>query len=270
MCGVTVTLAPEQLKTLKTTLVMSHSELLILFASPFIGSFLGCLADRLPEGRPLVAARSSCDSCGHALQPFDMMPVVSWLMLRARCRYCRHKISPYYPAVELVTFAVSLSAILATIGPIAWISIALGWVLVALAAMDLRHMVLSDSLTIGLILCGLASARFWSQFTFADHLLGALIGGAVLYCISLIYRLLRHQDGLGMGDVKLFAAAGAWLAWQNLPSVLLYATFSALAAVLAHRLIVAPSVRGPIPLGAFICLGFWLTWLYGPINMLGT
>jgi leader peptidase (prepilin peptidase)/N-methyltransferase len=196
-----------------------------------------------------------------------MMPVASWLLLRARCRYCRQRISPYYPAVELATLAVSLSAILTTTGTVEWVTIALGWVLVALAAMDLRHMVLSDSLTIGLVVCGLVSAGLWSQFALTDHLLGALIGGAALYCINLIYRLLRHQDGLGMGDVKLFAAAGAWLAWQNLPSVLLYATFTALAAVLAYRSIVAPSERGPIPLGAFICLGFWLTWLYGPIDM---
>src|SRR5260221_1089199 len=249
---------------------MSYLELLILLASLFVGSFLGCLADRLPEGRPIVTGRSSCDSCGHVLQPFDMIPVASWLVLSAKCRYCLQKISPYCAAVDLATLAVSLSAILTTTNTVEWVTIALGWVLVTLAAMDLRHMVLSDSLTIGLIVCGLASAGLWSQFTLMDHLLGALIGGAAVYCINLIYRLLRHQDGLGMGDVKLFAAAGAWLAWQNLPTVLLYATFSALVVVLAHRLIVVPSARGPIPLGAFICLGFWLTWLYGPINMWST
>ncbi len=71
---------------------MSYLELLILLASLFIGSFLGCLADRLPEGRPIVTGRSSCDSCGHVLQPFDMIPVASWLVLRAKCRYCLQKI----------------------------------------------------------------------------------------------------------------------------------------------------------------------------------
>jgi leader peptidase (prepilin peptidase) / N-methyltransferase len=132
--------------------------------------------------------------------------------------------------------------------------------------MDFRHMILADGLTIGLAVAGLCVAAGWSQVPFFGHALGALIGPTGLYVINLVYRHLRGRDGLGLGDVKLMAGAGAWLGWQGLPSMLLYSTMAALIAVfcgLAGRNLARDTA---VPFGAFICLGMWIVWLAGPIQ----
>lgn len=244
---------------------MSPSDLIILLISPFMGSFIGCLADRLPAARPMLWARSSCDHCSHVLGPFDLVPVVSWLLSSGKCRYCGAKISLRYPLVELAAIGTSLAAILVADGALAWITVGFGWLLLALAVMDLRHMFLADSLTAALLLSGLAAAWIWSVHPMQDHVLGAVLGAGFLFVVNAAYRTLRGVDGLGLGDVKLAAGAGAWLGWQGLPSVLVYATASAL-------LIVASGLFGrelardkAVPFGAFICLGIWITWLAGPI-----
>jgi leader peptidase (prepilin peptidase)/N-methyltransferase len=243
-------------------------SIILLIVSPFIGSFLACLADRMPAARPLVAARSACDHCDEKLAPVDLIPLLSWCLNGAKCRYCRTRISVYYPVVELAALSVVISALAFTSGPIVWVTIGLGWTLLTLAAMDLRHMVLADSLNLALAVSGLAAALVWSQLPISDHLLGMLLGPVALYLVNLIYRFLRGPDGLGMGDVKFMAGAGAWLGWQGLPSVVLYASLAALLAVLVAVPRSKLKRNTAIPFGAFLCLGLWLTWLIGPINVL--
>lgn len=245
---------------------MQSSSLFILLASPFIGSFIGCMADRLATDRAFVWSRSSCDHCDHPLGLGDLVPLFSWMLGGAKCRYCRGKISSYYPLIEVAALAVVASALLVLDGALLWVTIGLGWTLLALAAMDLRHMVLADSLNLILALSGLVVAATWSQLPIRDHVLGMLIGAGALYLLNLIYRALRNRDGLGMGDVKLMAGAGAWLGWQGLPTVLLYASMAALVVVFSGLWGRSPARDTAIPFGAFICLGIWLTWLAGPID----
>lgn len=245
---------------------MQLSSIIVLVASPFVGSFIGCMADRLPVGRPLIWGRSSCDHCDHLLAPSDLVPIFSWLVGGAKCRYCRGKLSSYYPFVEVAALAVAISALAVPSGPLFWVTIALGWTLLALAAMDIRHMILADSLNLVLALAGLGAAAIWSQLPLWDHVLGMLIGAGALYSLNLIYRSLRNRDGLGLGDVKLMAVAGAWLGWQGLPSALLYATTAALIVVFSGLLGRKLERHTAIPFGAFICLGIWVTWLAGPID----
>jgi len=160
-----------------------------------------------------------------------------------------------------------MSAIAVLDGALLWVTIGLGWALLALAAMDLRHMILADSLNLSLIPSGLGVAAIWSQLPLRDHVLGTLIGATALYLPNVIYRALRHRDGLGLGDVKLMAGAGAWLGWQGLPSALLYATVPALIVAFSGLLGRKPAPDTAIPFGAFICLGIWITWLAGPIEL---
>jgi leader peptidase (prepilin peptidase) / N-methyltransferase len=243
--------------------------ILIIAASPFVGSFIGCVADRLPADRPLLWSRSSCDHCDHVLGPRDLVPVFSWLLSGAKCRYCGGSLSLYYPLVEMAALAIVLSALLASDGSLLWITIGLGWSLLALAAMDVRHMILADSLNAILAVSGLLVALWWSRYSIQSHVVGLLVGAGGLYLVNMIYRSIRDRDGLGMGDVKLMAGAGAWLGWQGLPSVLLYATVAALVLVCSGLLVRKPTRDTAIPFGAFICLGIWMTWIVGPIGLVG-
>jgi len=239
----------------------------LMLAGPIVGSFLGCVADRLPRGRPLVGARSACDHCAHVLTPASLVPIASWVWQRGRCRHCEASVSPYYPIMELTAAAIVVVALLTTAGPIQWVSIGLGWTLLTLAAMDVRHMLLSNVLLAGLLGTGVLAAFFWSGYEIWEHLLGAAVGAGSLLLINAAYRLLRGQDGLGAGDIWLLAAAGAWLTARGLPSVVLIAAVSALIVIGVQQWLGKAMDRmTAIPFGAFLCLGFWLTWICGPLE----
>lgn len=141
----------------------------------------------------------------------------------------------------------------------------LGWTLLALAWIDWRDMLLPDVLTLPLLLTGLACSFFLEPDTLLDHTLAAVLAFALLEGVALLYRLRRGIDGLGGGDAKLFAAAGAWCGLANLPAVLLGSALAGLALAAGLKLIgqrVTTHTR--IPFGPCIAFSFWIVWLYGP------
>lgn len=241
---------------------------LTLIAAPFVGSFLGLLIVRLPEGEGVVLGRSRCRSCAHPLGPVDLVPLIGWLLRRGRCRYCRAPIAPLYPGIELAAVATAAWAALEV--PPAYLpaSAVLGWTLLALAAIDLRAMILPDSLTLPLAVAGLIFVWWTDPAAVADHALGAGLGWLIFRLVAGLYVRLRGREGLGRGDAKLMAAAGAWVGWQGLASVVLLAALAALAVIaLAAALGRRIGAQSPIPFGPFLALGLWLTWLYGPLMM---
>jgi leader peptidase (prepilin peptidase)/N-methyltransferase len=227
-----------------------------------IGSFLATVLIRWPKGQSAVAGRSHCDACGVALGPLDLIPILSWVIRRGRCRKCRAWIDTRHLAVELAAAMIGVVAALAHPLPLALVTAGLGWWLLLTAALDLEEQWLPDLLTLPLILLGLVAA--WGGFgpPFAERLWGAGIGWASLEAIRLIYRLSRGRDGMGGGDPKLFAAAGAWVGAWNLPVILLVAGLLGIAAALAMMLRgrkVAANTR--MPLGTLIALALWPAWL---------
>jgi leader peptidase (prepilin peptidase)/N-methyltransferase len=240
--------------------------LILLLAAPFVGSFLGVLIMRLPAGRPVVLARSACDHCRCTLGWRDLIPVVSWVSTRGRCRHCRQLIGPFYPTVELAALAVALWALLVLPGWIAWAGAALGWALLTLAWIDQEHFLLPDVITVPLAVAGLAVAWFVDPASSLDHVIGAAAGFLLFTAVAWFYRSWRRRDGLGGGDAKLLGALGAWVGWQGLPTVVLYAAVSglALALILATRGR-RVELGHRLPFGPHLCLGGWLVWLYGPL-----
>jgi leader peptidase (prepilin peptidase) / N-methyltransferase len=239
---------------------------LALVVAPFIGSFLGVLIIRLPAGDDIVCSRSRCDWCGHPLGPADLVPILSWLAFKRRCRHCGSPVSWFYPNIEVAALLVAVWAITATDGWIVWVTCVLGWTLLALAVIDSRHLILPDVLTLPLVAAGLGVAAMLHRGLPVEHMIGAVVGYAVFKTIGLTYRLLRGRPGLGHGDAKLLAAAGAWVSWQGLPSVVLIAAGSALLAVLATALVRGtPKASRRLAFGPYLCLGTWLVWLYGPL-----
>jgi leader peptidase (prepilin peptidase)/N-methyltransferase len=237
-------------------------------AAPFIGSFLGVLIRRLPEGRPVARGRSICEGCGQTLAPRDLVPLLSWLLNRGRCRFCGRPIGWFPPAVELAALAVALIAVAADSGGWVWLDCLLGWWLLTLAWIDARHWLLPDALTLPLVLAGLGAAAAFAPGALFARALGAALGYASLRALAWLYKRARGRDGLGGGDAKLFAAAGAWVGVGGLSSVVLLAALAALAAALLLRLTgIRLTAQSAVPFGPFLALALWLVWLYGPLSL---
>jgi leader peptidase (prepilin peptidase)/N-methyltransferase len=254
----------------------SHPALLaacaLMLAAPFIGSFLGTLIQRLPEGRAVLFDRSRCDACGHVLGARDLIPVVSWLLLEGRCRHCGAKLTVFYPLIELAALAIAIWAFFTVPAPVVWPTAVLGWALLVLAVIDGRHFILPDALTLPLIPLGLAVAWWLDPTELLHHAVGAAAGFLGFAGLARAYKELRGREGLGLGDAKLLAAAGAWVSWSGLGSVLLWAAPVALMVFPAFGTRQETpskklSGRSALPFGPFLALGLWLTWLYGPVHL---
>jgi leader peptidase (prepilin peptidase)/N-methyltransferase len=245
-------------------LVMSQNAVILLVAAPFVGSFLGLLVVRLPVGETVVLGRSRCRRCDAALGPRDLVPLLSWAASGGRCRHCHAALGWFHPAIEAAALGVALWSVAVAPGWLAWASAGLGWTLLALAVIDHRHMIVPDALSLPLIPAGLAIAVLAPAGGLAHHLAGAAAGAASLGAVAWAYRRARGREGLGLGDVKLFAAAGAWTGWQGLPSVLLIGAATGLAAAL---ILGRARPDRPVPFGPYLALGLWITWLYGPVNV---
>jgi len=232
-------------------------------AAPAIGSFLGVLVRRLPAGRPVVVGRSCCEACGHVLSPREMVPLVSYLMQRGRCRACGAAIAPAHAWIELAALAVAcVGALLVPAGIGLWTTCALGWWLLALGWIDAGHFRLPDALTLPLVLAGLAEAWWQAADTLTDRAIAAALGFVALWAVRAGYRRLRGREGLGLGDAKLLAAGGAWVGVAALPYVMLCGALLALGWAVVLRLRgtrLAGSLK--LPFGPFLAAGIWLCWV---------
>lgn len=228
-----------------------------------IGSFLNVCIYRLPRGESLVFPGSHCPRCGARIRWYDNVPLLSYLLLRGRCRDCHGRIAPRYPLVEAVS-AVLCLWVLARYGLSVTSAVYYVFVcaLVVVAFIDLDHQIIPDLITYPGVAAGIAGSFVLPQITLRDSLLGALVGGGILLTVALVFRWIRRKEGMGMGDVKLLAMIGAFLGWKAVVLTLLVSSFvGALVGYASLRL----SGRGlgqPIPYGPFLVLGA-LTYLLG-------
>ncbi len=236
-----------------------------LLAAPFVGSFLGVLVRRLPDGIPIAWSRSRCECCGAALSAGDLVPLYSWLASRGRCRYCGHSLGWFYPGIELAAIAVALTATIVDHGGEIWLDCLLGWWLLALAWIDIRRWLLPDPLTLPLVIAGLVVTAILDPVKLTENALGAAAGYLSLRVVASLYRVLRGREGLGRGDAKLLAASGAWLGAGALPQVVLGAAVTGLFAAGCLQLAgTRLRARSALPFGPFLALATWLLWLFGP------
>lgn len=230
--------------------------------APIVGSFLGVVIARLPDGRPIAWQRSHCESCGAVLGARDLVPLFSWLALRGRCRFCNAPIGWFAPAVEIAALAIAIVAVSIDSGAGAWLDCILGWWLLALGWIDLRHWLLPDLLSLPLVITGLAAALAFDPGGLTDRALGAALGYLVLRAVALLYRKIRGRDGLGKGDAKLLAAAGAWVGASGLSLVILIAALAGLIAAAGLRLAgIRLTAASALPFGPFLAAATWLVWL---------
>lgn len=228
--------------------------LFLLLISPAIGSFLGVLADRLPERRSILAP-SACAACGARLGPGDMVPVLSALASRGRCRRCGAPIPGHLLRIEVAAFVAALAAVVWTGGRAEmWATAAVLWCLIALFYADLRHFLLPNPLTLALLVLGLALAAADPGRSLGEGALSAAIGFAAFQAVRWAYALWRGREGMGFGDVKLMAGIGAAVGWADLPWVALLAALMGLcvAAFEARRRGARPRGDAELPFGSFL------------------
>lgn len=244
---------------------MDLNFFLALVAAPFIGSFVNVVALRYPDWHAALWGRSQCPACGVTLPALDLLPIIGFARRRGRCGACGAAISWRYPLMELGALAIVIWAASATSGLLLWASCILGWTLLALTLIDARHKLLPDVLTLPLAAAGLAFGLAIDPGESLDRVIGAGAGYGSFAAIGWAYWRWRGIEGLGLGDAKLFAAAGAWLTWTGLPMVLLIAAPAALVVTLGRRLLGRGSLAltQEIPFGPYLALGFWVAWLYG-------
>lgn len=218
-----------------------------------------------PEKRlSLSHPNSTCPQCGHAIKPWENIPVLSYLFLRGKCSACKTPISLRYPVVELVTAALSVCVALAfganwtAVGALLFT-----WALVALAVIDFDTQLLPDAITLPLLWLGLIVNTQHLLVPLESAVWGAVAGYLALWLVYQLFRLLTGKEGMGFGDFKLLAALGAWLGWQMLPMIILLS--SLVGAVVGITLILT---RGhnrsiPIPFGPYLAAAGWIALIWG-------
>ncbi len=234
-----------------------------VFLGLIMGSFLATLIIRWPDGRSVVAWRSACDGCGHQLRLQELIPVMSYMLQGGKCRQCGAEIAKDHLAIELAAGFIGGLALLVSPDASGLAGAIFGWLLMTLAALDVRYHWLPDRLTAALALAGLFAGIFVPYPDLADRVIGGGVGFAALAAVAAIYKSMRHREGLGGGDPKMLGAIGCWLGWQALPLVLLLASLVGLLVALSWHL------RGKtigadtmLPLGSLMAVAAFPLWLF--------
>jgi leader peptidase (prepilin peptidase)/N-methyltransferase len=220
-----------------------------------VGSFLNVCIYRLPRRESLNWPGSHCTSCNRALSWYENIPLVSWLALRGRCRSCGESISPMYPLVEAVTGAVFAAGYL-IYGPTPILAARLlfACAMIVLFAIDLRHHILPNAITLPGAVVGFALSFVLPPGWLAS-LIGLLAGGGILFAIAEAYYRLRGVEGLGMGDVKMLAMIGAFLGWKLMLVTLVLASFAG--SLIGVGMIASGrgGMKAALPFGTFLAVG---------------
>ncbi|MEG3085313.1 prepilin peptidase [Sphingomonas sp. PB2P12] len=228
-----------------------------------LGSFIAALVMRWPDGRSVMQGRSVCDSCGRTLRAVELVPLLSAVVLRGRCRGCGVAIGPVHWRIEVGGLVIGVAAGIVAPGPVGIAGAVFGWLLLALASLDLVAFWLPDRLTLLLAATGLAGAALGIDPLLAERLIGGLAGFGTLWLVAFGYRRMRGRDGMGGGDPKLFGAIGLWLGWQMLPAVLLIASMIGLGVVLAaHLRGRSMAADTALPFGALLAIAAYPAWLF--------
>ncbi|KRB86919.1 peptidase A24 [Sphingomonas sp. Root710] len=228
-----------------------------------VGSFIATIVMRWPQGRSAVAGRSACDGCGAPLPPIRLIPVASYVAQRGRTACCDAPVDRIHLLTEIAAAIIGAASVAVSVNVFSALAGAIfGWLLLALALLDARHFWLPDKLTFVLAATGLAAGVAGLAPSFADRLIGGAVGFLLFAGVAWGYRLLRHRDGMGGGDVKLFGAIGLWLGWRILPFALLGAALVGLVWSLVQigrgrRLTGSSSV----PFGTCLAIAAWIGWI---------
>ena len=218
-----------------------------------IGSFLNVCIFRLPAETSIVKPRSQCPYCQHPIRNVDNIPLISFIVLRGKCRDCGGKISWRYPLVELITAALALLLFLKfglTLKFLAFFIFTA--VLIVITFIDLDHQIIPDIISLPGIPVFFLAAIFLVKIPWMEALIGLLIGGGVLFAIAFVYELLTKREGMGGGDIKLLAMIGGFLGWKSLLFILLFSSFFGAIIGITAMIIKKQDMKYAVPFGPFL------------------
>jgi len=229
-----------------------------------VGSFLNVCICRLPRGESIITPGSHCPHCQTPIRFYDNIPLVSYLFLGGKCRYCKGNISFQYPLVEGIT---ALSSFLL------FVRFGLSWSylfyfifvagLIVITGIDLFHQIIPDVISLPGIGLGLLASLIIPHLTFLNSLMGILLGGGSLFLVATLYQWLFKREGMGGGDVKLLAMIGAFLGWKAvILTILLSSLIGSISGVII-MVLKGKDFKYAIPFGPFLSLGAAISLFYG-------
>lgn len=233
-----------------------------------IGSFLNVCIYRIPAKKSIVTPPSGCTSCGNSIKFYDNIPVLSYIILRGRCRYCGESISFMYPMVEIITGLLSM-ALLVRYNifnhqlSLYFIYMAFTAALICISFIDLRHQIIPDVISLPGIVIGFVISFFSSHVTWVSSLEGLLAGGGSLFLVGYVFEVLAKKEAMGGGDVKLLAMIGAWLGWKSVPFVIMLSSATGIVIGSLSLVLSRKGIRSRIPFGPFLSLGALIYIFYG-------
>ncbi len=252
----------------------STLHILTFILGAVVGSFLNVCIYRLPKKESIIKPSSHCPGCNQPIRFYDNIPLISYVILKGRCRFCQTRISLRYPLVELLSGLLSL-ALFVKFGfsfelPV---YLVLGWSLLLVTFIDLDTQTIPDVITLpGIILGFLASfliphVKYWQSF------IGILLGGGILYVVALLYYSLTKKEGMGGGDIKLMAMIGAFFGYNAVFPVIFIASLIGTLVGVIVIIVWKKDRRYAIPFGPFLATGaliylFWgeqlIRWHFSP------
>lgn len=225
----------------------------------FLSSFLNVVAIRIPKGESIVFPASHCVKCNHRLGPLDLVPILSYLFLRGKCRYCRTKISPVYPLGEMFTtillvftyYKIGLSKEL-------FIAIPLMAMLATITISDLLYQVIPNKVNLAGFIYFAIVHLFYQPLPYLEYVIGVFAGGGLLFLIAVL-----SKGGMGGGDIKLMAVVGMAIGWKL--TLLSFFVASLIGGIIGVILLATKKVkrRQPIPFGPFLAAGIIIIYLWG-------
>jgi leader peptidase (prepilin peptidase)/N-methyltransferase len=233
-----------------------------------VGSFLNVCIYRIPLKKSILTPPSCCTSCGSRIKFYDNIPVLSYIILRGRCRNCGAHFSFLYPTIELVTALISMALYtrfnyINNSLPQYFIFFSFISALICISFIDLEHQVIPDIISIPGIITGFILSLFFNHVTWMSSLAGIITGGGILLLVALVFEAVMKKEGMGGGDVKLLAMIGAWLGWKAVPFVILASSLTGSVLGIVALLLAGKGLRTKIPFGPFLAFGAILYIFFG-------
>lgn len=240
------------------------TAVVLFIAGVLFGSFLNVVIYRMPRGRSIVRPPSACPACDAHIRPRDNVPILSYLLLRGRCRSCGERIPVRYVVVELLSGVIPV-VLYATfgLGREFYVYCPLGFALLVITFIDLDLQIIPDKITLPGIAAGLVAAPLVGLTTLPESLLGVAVGGGALYVIGILGAIAFRKESMGGGDIKLAAMLGAFLGWKAVVVLLFVAFFMGAVAGVAVIARKGKDWDHIVPFGPFIASGAFLTMVWG-------
>ena len=247
---------------------MDSNTILTLFSLFFgliLGSFLNVCIHRIPRRESLVHPPSACPQCNERIRFYDNIPLISYVILRGKCRFCKKPISIRYPMVEFLSGSLSMALFVKYgLSPHYFLLYFFSASLIIITFVDLHHKIIPDVISLPGILIGFVAVSLFglNGLSWKDSLIGIVIGGGLLYLIGVSYEWLRKKEGMGMGDVKLLAMIGAWMGYMALPYIILISSLTGIIIGGGSLLLTRRDLGQRIPFGPFLVLGTLMTLFF--------